>query len=141
MRSLRAMIRKEFIHLRRNPKRGRLHSRTADHPGASVRLRAAPQDGSLPVAVRDQEQTFFSTSVTDRLRRGTQFRLIEAHSEEQIRARLRMGEARMGSSHRRPSATTPSASKLLSPHAVIFPCSTSFSNAAIVCSMMPSPRY
>jgi hypothetical protein len=134
------MIRKEFIHLRRNPN---VVAFTLGLPvtlvllfGYALRLKV----DQLPLAVWDQEQTFFSTSVTDRLRCGT-LRLIEAHSEEQIRARLRMGEARMGSSHRRPSATTPSASKLLSPHAVIFPCSTSFSNAAIVCSMVPSPRY
>jgi ABC-2 type transport system permease protein len=90
------MIRKEFIHLRRNPN---VIAFTIGLPitlvllfGYALRLKV----DQLPVAVWDREQTFFSTSVTDRLRRGTQFRLIEAHSEEQIRTMLRMGEARMG---------------------------------------------
>ena len=96
MRSLRAMIRKEFIHLRRNPN---VVAFTIGLPvtlvllfGYALRLKV----DQLPVAVWEQEQTFFSTSVTDRLRRSTQFRLIEAHSEEQIRAMLRLGEARIG---------------------------------------------
>ena len=96
MRSLRAMIRKEFIHLRRNPN---VIAFTIGLPitlvllfGYALRLKV----DHLPVAVWDREQTFFSTSVTDRLRRGTQFRLIEANSEDQIRAMLRTGEARLG---------------------------------------------
>jgi ABC-type multidrug transport system permease subunit len=90
------MIRKEFIHLRRNPN---VVAFTIGLPitlvllfGYALRLKV----DHLPVAVWDQEQTFFSTSVTDRLRRGTQFRLIEANSEDQIRAMLRVGEARIG---------------------------------------------
>jgi ABC-2 type transport system permease protein len=96
MRSLRAMIRKEFIHLRRNPN---VVAFTFGLPvtlvllfGYALRLKV----DQLPLAVWDQEQGFFSTTVTDRLRRGTQFRLIEAHSEDQIRAMLRTSEARMG---------------------------------------------
>jgi hypothetical protein len=71
MRSLRAMIRKEFIHLRRNPN---VVAFTIGLPitlvllfGYALRLKV----DQLPVAVWDQDQTFFSTSVADRLRRDT----------------------------------------------------------------------
>jgi ABC-2 type transport system permease protein len=90
------MIRKEFIHLRRNPN---VVAFTIGLPvtlvllfGYALRLKV----DHLPIAVWDQEQTFFSASVKDRLRRGTQFRVIETDSEEQIRAMMRRGWARIG---------------------------------------------
>lgn len=94
--SLLAMIRKEFVHLRRNPG---VIAFLIGVPlilvllfGYALRLKI----DYLPVGVVDQEQTYFSATVKDRLRRGTRFRVLDMDSPDQLRALLKRGEIRLG---------------------------------------------
>lgn len=96
MPSLMAMIRKEFVHLRRSPG---VIAFLIGVPlalvllfGYALRLKV----DHLPIGVVDLEQTYFSAAIKDRLRRGTQFRVLEMDSPEQLRVRLKRGDIRLG---------------------------------------------
>ena len=96
MRSLRAMIRKEFLHIVRDPQ---LIGFVIGLPilllvlfGYALRLRP----DNLTIAVWDQERTFFSVTVKDRLTDAGKLAVVEVDSEEAIRERLRTGSARLG---------------------------------------------
>jgi len=96
MRSLFAMMRKEFIHIGRDPQ---LIGFVLGLPilllvlfGYALRLRV----DNLAVAVWDQEHTFFSVTVKDRLEREGKLKVLEADSEATIRDWLRTGKARLG---------------------------------------------
>ena len=96
MKALRAMIRKEFVHISRDPQ---LVGFVLGLPvillvlfGYALRLKV----DNMAIAVCDQDRTFFSVQVKDRLQRDGQFRLIEADSEATIRSMLQNGQARLG---------------------------------------------
>lgn len=96
MPSLLAMIRKELVHLRRSPG---VIAFLIGVPlvlvllfGYALRLKV----DYLPIGVVDREQSYFSATVKDRLRRGTQFRVLEVESPEQLRAMLKRGDIRLG---------------------------------------------
>lgn len=96
MRSLRAMMRKEFLHIVRDPQ---LIGFVIGLPilllvlfGYALRLR--PDD--LAIAVWDQERSFFSVTVKDRLEREGNLRVVEVDSEATIRDWLQTGRARLG---------------------------------------------
>ena len=96
MRSLLAMMRKEFLHIARDPQ---LIGFVLGLPilllvlfGYALRLRP----DNLTVAVWDRERTFFSVTVKDRLARAGNLRIVDVDSEETIREWLRTGTARLG---------------------------------------------
>lgn len=96
MKSLKAMMRKEFIHISRDPQ---LIGFVLGLPilllvlfGYALRLRV----DNLTVAVWDQEHTFFSVAVKDRLERQGNLKVVEADSEQTIRDWLQTGKARLG---------------------------------------------
>lgn len=96
MTSLWAMMRKEFIHIGRDPQ---LVAFMVGLPvlllmlfGYALRLTV----DNMVVAVWDQEQNFFSASAKDRLRQNGQFTITEVGSEAAIRALLQSGDARLG---------------------------------------------
>lgn len=96
MEALGAMIRKEFVHIARDPQ---LIGFVLGLPilllvlfGYALGL----QVERMPLAVCDLDQTFFSSQVQDRLRADHQFRLVPVDSEETIRRMLTTGEARLG---------------------------------------------
>ena len=96
MKALWAMIRKEFVHIIRDPQ---LIGFVLGLPvlllvlfGYALRLRV----DNMAIAVCDQDRTFFSVQVKDRLQRDGQFRLVEVDSEAAIRSMLQNGHARVG---------------------------------------------
>jgi ABC-type multidrug transport system permease subunit len=96
MQGLRAVIRKEFIHIRRDP---RLIGYVLGLPviilllfGFALRIKV----DNLTVAVRDESQSFFSLLVKDRLRSDGTMRIEEVDSAETIREMLKTGRAHMG---------------------------------------------
>ena len=96
MTGLRAVIRKEFVHIRRDP---RLIGYVLAIPvllvllfGFALRLTV----DNLTVAVADQDRTFFSLQVKDRLRNDGRLNVVEVPSEDDIRERLRLGSAHLG---------------------------------------------
>jgi len=96
MRSLWAMMRKEFLHIVRDPQ---LIGFVLGLPilllvlfGYALRLRP----DNLTVAVWDQERSFFSVTVKDRLADEGKLKVVEVDSEETIREQLRIGTARLG---------------------------------------------
>lgn len=96
MRALAAMMHKEVLHIGRDIK---LIVFVVSAPivivllfGYGLRLTIE----HLPVAVYDQERTYFSAAVLDRLRRSPEFAVVEADSEGRIREWLGSGRARVG---------------------------------------------
>jgi len=96
MKALGAMIRKEFVHISRDRP---LVGFVLGLPvlllvlfGYALRLRV----DHMVIAVCDQDRTFFSVSIKDRLQSGSDFRVVEADSEQTIREWLRSGAARLG---------------------------------------------
>ena len=96
MKALRAMIQKEFVHISRDPQ---LVGFVLALPvlllilfGYALRLKV----DHMLVAVWDQDKTFFSVTVKDRLRNDGQFNVKEVDSEETIRDLLKNGEVRLG---------------------------------------------
>jgi len=96
VRELSAVIRKELIHIRRDP---RLVAYVVGLPaillllfGFALRLTI----DELTVAVWDQDQTFFSLQVKDRLREDPRLTVVEVGSEEAISDMLRHGRAHLG---------------------------------------------
>src|SRR5258705_401288 len=96
MRSFLAMMRKEFLHIARDPQ---LIGFVLGLPilllvlfGYALRLRP----DNLTVAVWDRERTFFSVTVKDRLARAGNLRIVDVDSEETIREWLRTGTPRLG---------------------------------------------
>jgi ABC-2 type transport system permease protein len=96
MKALLAMMRKEFIHIRRDPP---LIGFVLAFPvlllvlfGYALRLKV----DNLVVAVWDQDHTFFSVTVKDRLQADGSLRMVEVDSEDAIRDRLRQGTAHLG---------------------------------------------
>jgi ABC-2 type transport system permease protein len=90
------MMRKEFIHISRDPQ---LIGFVLGLPilllvlfGYALRLRV----DNLTIAVWDQERTFFSVAVKDRLERHGNLKVVEADSEAVIREWLKTGRARLG---------------------------------------------
>jgi len=89
-------MRKEFAHIRRDP---RLVGYVFGLPvvilllfGAALHLKVE----DLTVAVCDQDRTFLSMQVQDRLRRDGRLVVIEADSEAAIRRLLQNGNAHLG---------------------------------------------
>jgi ABC-2 type transport system permease protein len=96
MEALGAMIRKEFVHISRDPQ---LIGFVLGLPVLLLILfgyALGLQVEHMPLAVCDFDQTFFSSQVQDRLRSEDQFRLIRTNSEADIRRMLTTGEARLG---------------------------------------------
>ncbi len=96
MKALWAMMRKEFIHIRRDPQ---LVAFMVGVPvlllllfGYALRLKV----DNMVVAVWDQDHTFFSVQVKDRLQKNGEFSIHEVGSEAEIRRRLQTGQARLG---------------------------------------------
>jgi len=96
MKALVAMMRKEFIHMRRDPQ---LIGFTLGFPvvllvlfGYALRLKV----DDLVVAVADHDRSFFSLEVKDRLQREGRLQLVEVDSEAAIREQLRAGNAHLG---------------------------------------------
>jgi drug efflux transport system permease protein len=96
MKALVAMMRKEFVHISRDPQ---LVGFVLGLPilltilfGYALRLKVE----KMVLAVFDQDRTFFSVSVKDRLQNDGQFQVVEVDSEQTIRDRLQTGEARLG---------------------------------------------
>jgi ABC-2 type transport system permease protein len=96
MKALWAMMRKEFLHISRDPQ---LIGFVLGLPvlllilfGYALRLKV----DNMAVAVVDQDHNFFSTSVKDHLQRDGQFRIVEVDSEATIRKMLQSGTARLG---------------------------------------------
>lgn len=96
MRELRAVIRKELIHIRRDP---RLIGYVVGLPvlllllfGFALRLTIE----ELTVAVVDDDQTFFSLQVKDRLREDSRLTVVEVPNEDVISDMLRHGQAHLG---------------------------------------------
>ncbi|MBI3783708.1 MAG: ABC transporter permease [Deltaproteobacteria bacterium] len=90
------MIRKEFVHIGRDPM---LIGFVIGIPmvlvllfGYALRLKA----DHLRVAVLDEDKTFFSVQVKDRLTKDGQFEIVEVDSESKVRRALQQGEARLG---------------------------------------------
>src|SRR5438046_10643037 len=81
MRALRAIMRKEFLHIKRDP---RLVGYVLGLPvlilllfGSALHLKV----DDLSVAVYDQDRTYLSTAVQDRLRRGGLLTVLGADPE------------------------------------------------------------
>src|SRR6266478_4756795 len=96
MKALVAMMRKEFVHISRDPQ---LVGFVLGLPillmilfGYALRLKIE----RMVLAVYDEDRTFFSVSVKDRLRDDGQFQIEEVESEQVIRDRLQNGSARLG---------------------------------------------
>jgi ABC-type multidrug transport system permease subunit len=96
MRSLVAMMRKEFLHIGRD---SQLIGFILGLPilllvlfGYALRLKV----DHLPIAVWDRDRSLFSLEVKDRLERVGDLRVVEVDSEETIRDWLRRGKARLG---------------------------------------------
>src|SRR5258705_10448662 len=96
MRSFLAMMRKEFLHIARDPQ---LVGLVIGLPilllvlfGYALRLRP----DNLTIAVWDQERSFFSVTVKDRLAGEGKLRVVEVDSEATIRSWLQTGKARLG---------------------------------------------
>jgi len=96
MKALGAMIRKEFVHIRRDPT---MVGFILGLPvlllilfGYALRLKI----DHMQVAVWDQDKTFFSVTVKDRLVNEGQFRVIDVESEQAIRDLLKTGQVRLG---------------------------------------------
>jgi ABC-2 type transport system permease protein len=96
MKALFAMMRKEFVHIRRDPQ---LVGFVLALPvlllilfGYALRLKVEP----MRVAVWDNDQAFFSAMIKDQLRDEGNFVVEEVASEDVIRDRLKHGEAHMG---------------------------------------------
>lgn len=90
------MMRKEFVHIRRDPQ---LIGFVLGFPvillilfGYALRLKVE----NLTVAVWDQDHTFFSVTVKDRLQQDGSLITVDVDSEEAIRDRLRNGTAHLG---------------------------------------------
>src|ERR1700676_2666959 len=95
MRALGAMIRKEFVHISRDPQ---LIGFVVGLPvllvvlfGYALRLKV----DNMAVAVLDQDKSFFSVTVKDRLQRDGGFNVIEVSSEDMIRHMLKTGDAHL----------------------------------------------
>ena len=96
MAALGAMIRKEFVHIGRDPQ---LIGFVLGLPVLLLVLfgyALGLQVEHMPLAICDLDQTFFSGQVHDRLKSDNQFRLIPVDSEATIRRMLVTGEARLG---------------------------------------------
>src|SRR5438552_16412131 len=96
MKALWAMIRKEFVHIIRDPQ---LIGFVLGLPvlllllfGYALRLRV----DNMAIAVCDQDRTFFSVQVEDRLQRHGQFPLFEVESEADISTMVHYGHACVG---------------------------------------------
>jgi ABC-2 type transport system permease protein len=96
MQALRAVIRKELIHVRREP---RLVGYVVALPvmvlllfGFALRLKV----DNLVVAVCDQDRTFFSLEVKNRLQLDGGFVVVPADTPAGVRAMLWSGEAQLG---------------------------------------------
>jgi ABC-2 type transport system permease protein len=50
----------------------------------------------LPIGIADQEQTYLSAIIKDRLRRGRQFRVVEVGTVGELKSMLQRGEIRLG---------------------------------------------
>ncbi len=95
MKSFWAMVRKEFLHIGRDPQ---LVGFVLGLPvlllilfGYALRLKV----DNMALDVVDQDHSFFSTEVKDRLR-NAHFAVREVKTEEEIRNDLRLGQARLG---------------------------------------------
>jgi ABC-2 type transport system permease protein len=96
MDALGAMIRKEFVHIGRDPQ---LIGFVLGLPVLLLVLfgyALGLQVEQMPLAICDLDQSFFSMQVHDRLRSEPQFRLVPVDSEATIRRMLVTGEARLG---------------------------------------------
>lgn len=96
MKALGAMIRKEFVHISRDPQ---LIGFVLGLPvlllilfGYALRLKV----DHMVIAVLDRDKTFFSVTVKDQLERDDQFKVVEVNSEQTIRDWLTTGKARLG---------------------------------------------
>ena len=96
MRAFNAMVRKEFLHIQRDPQ---LIGFVLGLPvlllilfGYALRLKV----DNLTVAVWDEDHNFFSEQVKDRLQRKGRLIVIEVNSEAEIKKGLQSGAARMG---------------------------------------------
>src|SRR6185369_16008823 len=96
MKALFAMMRKEFVHIRRDPQ---LVGFVLALPvlllilfGYALRLQVEP----MRVAVWDNDQAFFSAMIKDQLRDQGHFIIEEVASEEVVRDHLKHGTAHMG---------------------------------------------
>jgi len=96
MRAFKAMVRKEFLHIRRDPQ---LIGFVLGLPvlllvlfGYALRLKV----DNLTVAVWDADHNFFSEQVKDRLQRKGKLIVIDVNSEAEIKRHLQSGAARMG---------------------------------------------
>ena len=111
MRELRAVIRKEFVHIRRDP---RLIGYVVGLPvillllfGFALRLTI----DELTVAVWDQDQTFFSLQVKDHLREDPRLTVVEVNSEDDISQMLRLPSRLTTTASSRPSGETAAGSE------------------------------
>jgi ABC-2 type transport system permease protein len=96
MKALWAMIKKEFLHISRDPQ---LVGLVLGLPvlllilfGYALRLKV----DHMAIAVLDQDKSFFSVTVKDRLQKDGQFNIVEIDSEQTIRDWLQTGKARLG---------------------------------------------
>src|SRR5258708_38906643 len=96
MQGIRAVIRTEFLHIRRDP---RLIGYVLALPviilllfGFALRI----QVKDLRVAVWDQSRSFFSLTLKDRLRNDAGMRVEEVESAETITDMLKSGRAHLG---------------------------------------------
>src|SRR5437899_4101927 len=96
MRALRAVIRKEFIHIRRDP---RLVGYVVALPvivlllfGFALRLRV----DNLTVAVCDQDRTFFSSEIKSRLQQEGGLYVTEVDAPDAVRDLIWTGKAHLG---------------------------------------------
>jgi ABC-2 type transport system permease protein len=96
MRAFKAMMRKEFLHIRRDPQ---LVGFVLGLPvlllilfGYALRLKV----DNLTIAVWDQDHNFFSEQVKDRLQRKGKLIVIDVNSEAEIKRDLLSGAARLG---------------------------------------------
>ena len=96
MRALRAIMRKEFLHIKRDP---RLVGYVLGLPvlilllfGSALHLKV----DDLSVGVYDQDRTYLSMAVQDRLRRDGRLTVVEADSEATVREFLRTGRTHLG---------------------------------------------
>jgi ABC-2 type transport system permease protein len=96
MRQLIGVMRKEFVHIRRDP---RLIGYVVGLPviitllfGFALRLTV----DELSAAVWDQDKTFISMTLKDRVTQKAGLRLVEVDSDQAIRDMLRRGDAYLG---------------------------------------------
>jgi len=96
MRAFKAMVRKEFLHIRREPQ---MIGFVLGLPvlllilfGYALRLKV----DNLTVAVWDDDHNFFSEQVKDRLQRKGKLIVIDVTSEAEIKRHLQSGAARLG---------------------------------------------